>query len=224
MSNSRTTPLRVAVLASGRGSNLQAIIDAIEAGQVQAQIVAVLSNKREAVALERARKHGLTDIFVDPKPFAGRPDSREAYDRALLEILQQQDVELVLLAGYMKIVTAVLVNAYANRMMNIHPSLLPSFPGLDVQKKAIDWGCKLAGCTVHFVTEGVDEGPIIIQAAVPILDADTSETLAARILLQEHKIYPRAVQLFAEGRLYVDSRRVVIDAAKPDGEAIISAV
>lgn len=224
MSNSRTTPLRVAVLASGRGSNLQAIIDAIEAGQVQAQIVAVLSNKREAVALERARKHGLTDIFVDPKPFAGRPDSREVYDRALLEILQQQDVELVLLAGYMKIVTAVLVNAYANRMMNIHPSLLPSFPGLDVQKKAIDWGCKLAGCTVHFVTEGVDEGPIIIQAAVPILDADTSETLAARILLQEHKIYPRAVQLFAEGRLQVDSRRVVIDAAKPDGEAIISAV
>ncbi|CUS37447.1 MAG: phosphoribosylglycinamide formyltransferase [Nitrospira sp. UW-LDO-01] len=224
MSNSRTTPLRVAVLASGRGSNLQAIIDAIEAGQVQAQIVAVLSNKREAVALERARKHGLTDIFVDPKPFAGRPDSREAYDRALLEILQQHDVELVLLAGYMKIVTAVLVNAYANRMMNIHPSLLPSFPGLDVQKKAIDWGCKLAGCTVHFVTEGVDEGPIIIQAAVPILDADTSETLAARILLQEHKIYPRAVQLFAEGRLQVDSRRVVIDAAKPDGEAIISAV
>jgi phosphoribosylglycinamide formyltransferase-1 len=224
MSNSRTTPLRVAVLASGRGSNLQAIIDAIEAGQVQAQIVAVLSNKREAVALERARIHGLTDIFVDPKPFAGRPDSREAYDRALLEILQQHDVELVLLAGYMKIVTAVLVNAYANRMMNIHPSLLPSFPGLDVQKKAIDWGCKLAGCTVHFVTEGVDEGPIIIQAAVPILDADTSETLAARILLQEHKIYPRAVQLFAEGRLQVDSRRVVIDAAKPDGEAIISAV
>ncbi|MBK8274746.1 MAG: phosphoribosylglycinamide formyltransferase [Nitrospira sp.] len=224
MSNSRTTPLRVAVLASGRGSNLQAIIDAIEAGQVQAQIVAVLSNKREAVALERARKHGLTDIFVDPKPFAGRPDSREAYDRALLEILQQRDVELVLLAGYMKIVTAVLVNAYANRMMNIHPSLLPSFPGLDVQKKTIDWGCKLANCTVHFVTEGVDEGPIIIQAAVPILDADTSETLAARILLQEHKIYPRAVQLFAEGRLQVDSRRVVIDAAKPDGEAIISAV
>lgn len=224
MSNSRTTPLRVAVLASGRGSNLQAIIDAIEAGQVQAQLVAVLSNKKEAVALERARKHGLTDIVVDPKPFAGRPDSREAYDRALLEILQQHDVELVLLAGYMKIVTAVLVNAYANRMMNIHPSLLPSFPGLDVQKKAIDWGCKLAGCTVHFVTEGVDEGPIIIQAAVPILDADTSETLAARILAQEHRIYPRAVKLFAEGRLRVDGRRVFIDAAKPDGEAIISAV
>ncbi len=222
MSISRTTAMRVAVLASGRGSNLQAIIDAIEAGQVQAQIVAVISNKKEAVALERARKHGITDMFVDPKPFAGRQDSREAYDRSLLEILQQYEVDLVLLAGYMRIVTAVLVNAYANRMMNIHPSLLPSFPGLDVHKKAIDWGCKLAGCTVHFVTEGVDEGPIIIQSAVPILDNDTSETLAARILVQEHKIYPRAVQLFAEGRLRVDGRRVLIDGTKPDGEAIIS--
>lgn len=224
MSISRTTPLCVAVLASGRGSNLQALIDAIEAGQVQARIVAVISNKKEAVALERARKHGIKDLFVDPKPFAGRPDSREAYDRSLLEVLQQHGVELVLLAGYMKIVTTVLVNAYANRMMNIHPSLLPAFPGLEVQKKAIDWGCKLAGCTVHFVTEGVDEGPIIIQAAVPILDADTPETLAARILVQEHKIYPRAVQLFAEGRLRVDGRRVFIDSAKPDGEVIVSAV
>ncbi len=224
MSISRTTPLRVAVLASGRGSNLQALIDTIEAGQVQARIVAVISNKKEAVALERARKHGIKDLFVDPKPFAGRPDSREAYDRSLLEVLQQHEVELVLLAGYMKIVTTVLVNAYANRMMNIHPSLLPAFPGLEVQKKAIDWGCKLAGCTVHFVTEGVDEGPIIIQAAVPILDADTPETLASRILVQEHKVYPRAVQLFAEGRLRVNGRRVFIDGVKSDGEAIISAV
>ncbi len=223
MLSKRTTPLRVAVLASGRGSNLQAVIDAVEAGQVQANIVAVISNKKEAVALERARTHGLPEYFVDPKPFAGRPDSREAYDHALLEVLEKNQVELVLLAGYMKIVTAVLVNAYANRMMNIHPSLLPSFPGLDVQKKAIDWGCKLAGCTVHFVTEGVDEGPIILQAAVPILDEDTPETLAARILVQEHTIYPRAVQLFADGRLRVDGRRVVIDGAKTDGQAIISA-
>lgn len=222
MSASRTIPLRIAVLASGHGSNLQAIIDAIEARQVQATIVAVISNKRDAVALERARKHAIEDIFVDPKPFAGQPDSREAYDRALLALLQEHNVELVLLAGYMKIVTAVLVNAYANRMMNIHPSLLPSFPGLDVQKKAIDWGCKLAGCTVHFVTEGVDEGPIIVQAAVPILDQDTPETLAARILEQEHKIYPRAVQLFAEGRLLVDGRRVFIDRGKPVGETVIS--
>lgn len=223
MSAKRSSPLRVAVLASGRGSNLQAIIDAIEAGQVQAQIVAVISNKKDAVALDRARKHGLPELFVDPKPFAGQPDSREAYDRVLLEVLQQQHVELVLLAGYMKIVTAVLVNAFANRMMNIHPSLLPSFPGLEVQKKAIDWGCKLAGCTVHFVTEGVDEGPIIVQAAVPVLDSDTSEALAARILEQEHKIYPQAVQLFAEGRLKVNGRQVQIAGAKPVGDAIISA-
>lgn len=212
----------MAVLASGRGSNLQAIIDAIESKVLQAQIVAVISNKKESVALERARKHGLPDLFVDPKPFAGQPDSREAYDRALLDVLEQRQVELVLMAGYMKIVTPVLVNAYANRMMNIHPSLLPSFPGLEVQKKAIDWGCKLAGCTVHFVTEGVDEGPIILQAAVPVLDTDLPETLAARILEQEHKIYPRAVQLFAEGRLKVEGRRVLIEKGKPLGHAIIS--
>jgi len=218
----RTDALRVAVLASGRGSNLQAAIDAIEAGTVRAKIVAVISNKKEAPALERARRHGLSGLFVDPKPYAGRPDSREAYDHELLDVLRRYDVELVLLAGYMKIVTRVLVEAFVNRMMNIHPSLLPSFPGLDVQKQAIEWGCKLAGCTVHFVTEGVDEGPIILQAAVPILDGDTPDTLAARILEQEHKIYPRAVQLFAEGRLRVEGRRVFIEAGKPKGEAVIS--
>lgn len=214
--------LRVAVLASGRGSNLQAIIDAIEAGTLDAKIVAVISNKREGPALERARRHNLSALFVDPKAYAGRPDNREAYDRQLLDVLRRHEVELVLLAGYMKIVTPVLVEAFPNRMMNIHPSLLPSFPGLDVQKKAIEWGCKLAGCTVHFVTEGVDEGPIILQAAVPVLDDDTSDTLAARILEQEHKIYPRAIQLFAEGRLRVDGRRVFIEAGKATGEAVIS--
>jgi phosphoribosylglycinamide formyltransferase 1 len=222
MSTKRTDALRVAVLASGRGSNLQAVIDAIDAGTLQAKIVAVISNKQEAPALERARQHGLPGLFVNPKPYAGRPDSREAYDRELLDVLRRHDVELVLLAGYMKIVTTVLVEAFANRMMNIHPSLLPSFPGLDVQKKAIEWGCKLAGCTVHFVTEGVDEGPIILQAAVPILDEDTPNTLAARILEQEHKIYPRAVQLFAEGRLRIEGHRVFIEAGKPEGEAVIS--
>jgi len=222
MSTKRADALRVAVLASGRGSNLQAIIDAIEAGTVQAKIVAVISNKKDAPALERARRQNLSCLFVDPKPYAGRPDSREAYDRELLDVLRQHDVELVLLAGYMKIVTRVLVEAFANCMMNIHPSLLPSFPGLDVQKKVIEWGCKLAGCTVHFVTEGVDEGPIILQAVVPILDEDTPDTLAARILEQEHKVYPRAVQLFAEGRLQVEGRRVFIEAGKPEGEAVIS--
>lgn len=222
MSTKRTDALRVAVLASGRGSNLQAVIDAIDAGTLQAKIVAVISNKQEAPALERARQHGLPGLFVNPKPYAGRPDSREAYDRELLDVLRRHDVELVLLAGYMKIVTTVLVEAFANRMMNIHPSLLPSFSGLDVQKKAIEWGCKLAGCTVHFVTEGVDEGPIILQAAVPILDEDSPNTLAARILEQEHKIYPRAVQLFAEERLRVEGHRVFIQAGKPEGEAVIS--
>ena len=222
MSTKRATPLRIAVLASGRGSNLQAIIDGIEAQQVDAHLVAVISNKQDAVALERARKHGVPDIFVDPKPFAGRSDGRDAYDRALLEVLEKRDVELVLLAGYMKIVTGVLVNAFANRMMNIHPSLLPSFPGLDVQRKAIEWGCKLAGCTVHFVTDGVDEGPIILQAAVPVLDRDTPDILAGRILEQEHKIYPRAVQLFAEGRLKVEGRLVLIEDGKPVGESLIS--
>jgi phosphoribosylglycinamide formyltransferase-1 len=222
MSIKRADALRVAVLASGRGSNLQAVIDAIEAGTVQAKIVAVISNKKDAPALERARSHSLAGFFVDPKPYAGRSDSREAYDLELLDVLRQHDVELVLLAGYMKIVTNVLVEAFADRMMNIHPSLLPSFPGLDVQKKAIEWGCKLSGCTVHFVTEGVDEGPIILQAAVPILDDDTSDTLAARILVQEHKIYPRAVQLFAERRLRVEGRRVFIEAGKPEGETVIS--
>lgn len=213
MSGSASKKVRVGVLASGRGSNLQAIIDAIEAGKLDAQIVLVLSNKKDAAALERARKHGLTDLFLDPKPFVGQPDSREAYDRAILDVLRKHDVELVLLAGYMKIVTSVLINAYANRMMNIHPSLLPSFPGLDVQKKAIEHGVKLSGCTVHFVTEGLDEGPIIIQAAVPVLDGDTPEALAARILVEEHKIYPRAVQLYAEGRLKVDGRVVRISGA-----------
>jgi phosphoribosylglycinamide formyltransferase-1 len=209
-------------LASGRGSNLQAVIDAIEAGTVQAKIVAVISNKKEAPALERAGRHGLSSLFVDPTPYAGRPDSREAYDHELLDVLRRHDVELVLLAGYMKIVTKALVEAFVNRMMNIHPSLLPAFPGLNVQKKAIDRGCKLAGCTVHFVTEGVDEGPIILQAAVPILDGDTSDTLAARILEQEHKIYPRAVQLFAEDRLRVVERRVMIEAGKSEGDSLIS--
>jgi phosphoribosylglycinamide formyltransferase-1 len=210
MSGRAAKKVRIGVLASGRGSNLQAIIDAIEAGKLDASIVLVLSNKKDAVALERARKHGLADVFLDPKPFAGQPDSREAYDRAVLDVLRKHDVELVLLAGYMKIVTPVLVKAYEHRMMNIHPSLLPSFPGLDVQKKALEHGVKLSGCTVHFVTDGVDEGPIIIQAAVPILEGDTAETLAARILVEEHKIYPKAVQLYAEGRLNVSGRVVHI--------------
>lgn len=205
-----TGKLRLGVLVSGRGSNLQALVDAIESGAVQARIAVVISNKKEAHALERARAHGVTDVFFDPKPYAGMVDKREAYDRGVLDILRKYDVDLVLLAGYMKIVTPVLIEAYRNRMMNIHPSLLPSFPGLDAQKQALEWAVKVAGCTVHFVTEGVDEGPIILQTAVPVLERDSPETLAARILIEEHKLYPRAVQLYAEGRLHVEGRRVRI--------------
>jgi phosphoribosylglycinamide formyltransferase-1 len=215
MSGRPSQLVRLAVLLSGRGSNLQAIIDAIEGGALSAEIAVVVSNKQEAAGLERARKHGAPIVWLDPKPFAGRPDSREAYDRAMLDVLRKYEVDLVLLAGYMKIVTAVLIAAYENRMMNIHPSLLPSFPGLDVQKKAIEHGCKITGCTVHFVTEGVDEGPIIVQAAVPIVEGDTPDALAARILEQEHRIYPHAIQLYAEGRLRVEGRRVMVAEAGP---------
>lgn len=205
-----TSKLRLGVLASGRGSNLQAIIDAIEAGALRASVAVVVSNKKDAPALERARRHGVTDVYLDPKPYVGTANGREAYDHAVLDILRKHDVDLVLLAGYMRIVTPVLIAAYRNRMMNIHPSLLPSFPGLEAQKQALDWGSKVAGCTVHFVTEGVDEGPIILQATVPVLEHDSQETLAARILVEEHKIYPRAVQLYVEDRLHVEGRRVRI--------------
>jgi phosphoribosylglycinamide formyltransferase-1 len=204
------SPLRLAVLASGRGSNLQAIIDAIEQRRLRAVLAVVISNKAEAQALERARRHGAPDVFLDPAPYKGRPDSREAYDRAVLEVLQKHDVKLVALAGYMKIVTRVLIDAYPNRIMNIHPALLPAFPGLKAQQQALDWGVKVSGCTVHFVTEGVDEGPIIRQAVVPVLEGDTAESLETRILVEEHRIYPEAIQLFAEGRLTVEGRLVHI--------------
>lgn len=200
------SPLRLAVLASGRGSNLQAIIDAIEKGRLQAVLAVVISNKAEAQALERARKHGAPAVFLDPKATPGR----EAYDAVILEQLRKYDVGLVALAGYMKIVTRVLIDAYAGRIMNIHPSLLPAFPGLAAQQQALDWGAKVSGCTVHFVEEGVDMGPIIRQAAVPVLEGDQADSLEARILEQEHRIYPEAIQLFAEGRLTVAGRRVRI--------------
>jgi len=199
-------PLRLAVLASGRGSNLQAIIDAIEQQRLRAVLAVVISNKAEAPALERARKHGAPALFLDPKATPGR----EAYDAVILEHLRKHDVGLVALAGYMKIVTRVIIDAYAGRIMNIHPSLLPSFTGLAAQQQALDWGVKMSGCTVHFVEEGVDTGPIIQQAAVPILEGDRAETLEARILEQEHRIYPEAIQLFAEGRLAIEERRVRI--------------
>ena len=198
--------VRLGVLASGRGSNLQAIIDAIEKGRLDAVLAVVICNKVEAPALERARKHGAPALFLDPKA----TPNREAYDAVILDSLRKYDVGLVALAGYMKIVTRVLIDAFPNRIMNIHPSLLPSFPGLKAHQQALDWGVKMSGCTVHFVTEGVDTGPIIHQATVPIMEGDTVESLEARILVEEHRIYPEAIQLFAEGRLTVEGRKVHI--------------
>ena len=203
-------PLQIGVLASGRGSNLQAIIDAIERGTLDAHIAVVISNKEQALALERARKHGLTGIFLDPQSVKQEADPRRTYDQLVLDVLQSHQVALVVLAGYMRIVTPLLIQAYPGRIMNIHPSLLPAFPGLHVQQAALEWGVKVSGCTVHIVTEGVDEGPIILQAAVPVLDGDSPETLAERILEQEHRIYSEAIQLFAHNRLRIEGRRVVI--------------
>ncbi len=202
--------LRLGVLASGRGSNLQALIDAIDAKTLDATIAVVVSNKPDAMALERAQRHALKGIFLDPKSVAGESEPRKAYDRKILEVLKAHDVQLVLLSGYMKIVTLVLIDAYQWHMMNIHPSLLPSFPGLNAQTQALDAGVKISGCTVHFVTEGVDEGPIILQTGVPVNEDDTVDILSARILEQEHVLYPHAVQLFAERRLCVEDKKVRI--------------
>lgn len=197
--------VKLGVLVSGSGSNLQAIIDNIEAGRLDAQIRIVISNVPGVFALERARKHGLPAMVISHKDYK----SREDFDQKLVEVLKAKDVELVILAGFMRLVTPVLLRAFPMRVMNIHPALLPAFPGTHVWQTEIDYGVKFAGCTVHFVDEGTDTGPIIIQAVVPVYDDDTAETLNARILKQEHKIYSRAIQLFAEGRLEIKGRRVL---------------
>jgi phosphoribosylglycinamide formyltransferase-1 len=207
----------IAVLISGGGTNLQAIIDAIEAKRLDASIKLVLSNKADAHGLTRARKHGIPTEVLDHKKFP----NREAYDQAIVDLLRARGVELVALAGFMRLLSPVFVKAYSNRIMNIHPALLPSFPGLQVQKKALEHGVRFAGCTVHFVNEECDEGPIIIQAVVPVFSDDTDETLAARILKQEHRIYPRAIQLYAEGRLQVDGRRVIVTGSAKDEGAVL---
>lgn len=198
------------VLASGRGSNLQALLDAIQKGTLDAVVKVVLSNKVSALALERGRAHQIPSIFLDPKPFTESQDPREAYDVAAGQVLHEHGVEAVVLAGYMRIVTPALIRQFPWKIFNIHPSLLPSFPGLHAQRQALEWGAKVSGCSVHFVTEGVDEGPVIIQTAVPVLEGDTEESLSARILEQEHVALPRALQWFAEGRLAQDGRRVTV--------------
>jgi len=197
---------RIAVFLSGRGSNFLAIREAIERGAADAEIALVLSNKADAPGLLGARERGLETLFLDPKLFA----SREDYDRAVIREVEGRRIDLVCLAGYMRVLTPALCDAFKYRIINIHPALLPSFPGLHVQQKAIDWGVRFSGCTVHFVAAEVDMGPIILQAVVPVLQDDTEETLAARILVEEHKIYPEAVRLYFEGRIEVRGRRVFI--------------
>lgn len=198
--------LKIGVLVSGGGTNLQAIIDSVEAKRLDVSIEVVLSNVEGAFALERAKKHGIRTEVLKKDGFS----TREDYDRELARVLKSHGVELVVLAGFMRLITSPLLEAFPMRILNIHPSLLPSFPGLNVQKKAIEHGVKFSGCTVHFVDEGLDSGPIIIQAVVPVLDGDTVETLSKRILSEEHRIYPQAIQLIAEGRLHIEGRRVLV--------------
>jgi len=195
---------KIGVLVSGRGTNLQAIIDAIEDGELNADIAVVLSNKKDAPALERAQKKGIGTNYLDPKQFA----SKKEYDLVLARELKNHRVDLVCLAGYMRILSPEFIGMFPGKIINIHPSLLPAFPGLDVQQKAIDYGVKFSGCTVHFVNEEVDGGPIILQAVVPVHPSDDAATLSERILIQEHLIYPRAIQMIAENRLHIENRKV----------------
>ena len=189
--------LKIGVLISGRGSNLQALIDASECRDIPAEISVVISNKSDAYGLERAKKHNIPAVFINPKDF---PD-KNFYEEKIVETLKKYNVGLVCLAGYMKIVGKVVLTEYKRKMINIHPSLLPKYPGLHAQKQALEDKAKVSGATVHFVDEGCDTGPILLQAEVPVLENATEESLSSRILEQEHKIYPEAVRLFAEGKL-----------------------
>ncbi|MBA7531698.1 Phosphoribosylglycinamide formyltransferase [subsurface metagenome] len=198
--------VNIGVLVSGSGTNLQAIIEAIEAGKIKGKICIVISDNPNAYALKRAKKYDIEIQYINYKEF----NNREEYDKIIVSALKERDCDLVVLAGYLKILTPYFINAYKNKIMNIHPALLPSFPGLHVQKKAIDHGVKVSGCTVHFVDEGLDSGPIIIQRAVEVKKDDTEETLTKRILKEEYQIYPRAIQLFAQERLTIKGRRVII--------------
>ena len=197
---------KLGVLCSGRGTDLQSIIDAIGRGEVDAQIAIVLTDKPEAFALERAKKAGIKAVCVNRKQY----DGREPFEKALIAELEEAGVTLVVLAGFMRILTPVFVRHFAGRIMNIHPALLPSFPGAHAHRDVLAYGVKVSGCTVHFVDEGTDSGPIILQAAVPVLDEETEETLGARVLEQEHILYPQAIQLYCEGRLQVEGRQVRI--------------
>ena len=196
---------KLAVLVSGRGSNLQAIIDNIESNYLSADIALVLSNVKNAFALERGKKHGLDTVFLDPKTFS----NKDEYELKMIEILRSKSIDLICLAGFMRILGKKFIQAFPEKIINIHPSLLPAFPGLNVQKKALEHGAKFSGCTVHFVNEEVDEGPIILQSPVPILDEDDAASLSERILEQEHIIYPEAIRLIIEKKIAFSGRRVL---------------
>lgn len=196
---------RIAVIASGRGSNFQAVVDAIGAGQIPATCVALITDNPKAYAIERAEKVGIPRVVID---YASFP-SREVYERALLAAMQDTRADLFVLAGYMRILGSAIVRAFPGKMVNIHPALLPSFTGLHAQRQAVQYGVKIAGCTVHFVDESLDGGPIILQRWVPVLDDDDEDSLAGRILKQEHIAFPEAIQLFCEGRLEIVGRKVV---------------
>lgn len=201
--------VRVAVLVSGNGSNLQSIIDHSEADKLHASIVCVISNRADAYALERARKHRIPAYHVNHRAY---PD-RESFDSAVLSIVKEHETDLVILAGFNRILSQVMLDAFPMAILNIHPALLPSFPGNHAQRSALLSCVKIAGCTVHFVDSGTDTGPIIAQAAVPVFDNDTEETLSQRILCEEHRIYPGVIQLYSEGRITVVGRKVVISSA-----------
>lgn len=202
---------RIGALISGRGSNLQAIIDAVRCGALDATIAVVISNRPDAPGLLRAREAGIEALHLSPREFA----DRDSYDRAIVGLLRAHDVELVCLAGFMRLVGPPLLDAFPNRILNIHPSLLPSFPGLDAQRQALEHGVRITGATVHIVDANLDAGPIVLQAAVSVLESDTVETLSARILIEEHRIYPEAIGIVLDGGWRIVGRRFVVDAGSP---------
>lgn len=195
---------RIGILLSGRGSNFEAIARQIDDGKLSAEIAVVVSNMESAPGLQRASERGLNVFSASSKGL-----SRETFDRQVIHVLEEKRVDLVCLAGFMRILSPSFIQAFRNRILNIHPSLLPAFPGLDAQRQALKYGVKVSGCTVHFVDEGLDSGPIILQAAVPVLDGDTEESLSARILEQEHQIYSKAIQRVLEGQIRIEGRRVL---------------
>jgi phosphoribosylglycinamide formyltransferase-1 len=197
--------VNIAVFVSGSGTNLQAIIDAVKSGYINAKIAIVISDKRDAYALERAKKAGIETLFMDPGIFK----SEEDYDKAIIKYLKDQNVELICLAGYMRVLTPHFVRVFKDRIMNVHPALLPSFKGVNGIKDALDYGVKITGPTVHFVTEEVDAGPVIMQSAVGVKDDDTEDSLRERVHEEEHKIYPRAIKDVVEGKFEVRGRRVI---------------